>query len=183
VSDPTAAWLAEHRNFSRLLDLLEPEMERLHGAERPDYELMLDVVTYLRHFPEHQHHPREDVAFRRLLRHDASAAPIVNRLLQEHRVIAAAAERLQGMLEAVLGDEFVARAEVESTCATFLVYYRHHIAGEDTHIIPRAARHLTPADWQAVGAAVASAPDPLFGSAVDERYRELRARIEAEARP
>lgn len=182
MADPTAAWLAEHRNFARLLDLLEREVGRLHAEERPDYELMLDVVTYLRHFPEHQHHPREDVAFRRLLSHAPSAAPIVNRLLQEHRVIAAAAARLQDMLEAVIGDEVISRAEVESVCATFLVYYRHHINGEDTHLIPLATRHLTPDDWKAVGAAVSAASDPLFGADVDARYRELRARIEAEAR-
>lgn len=182
MSDPTAAWLAEHRNFARLLDLLDREVERLHAEERPDYELMLDIVTYLRHFPDRQHHPREDVAFGRLVAREPAVAPVVNRLLQEHRVIAAAGARLQEMLEAVAGDEVVSRAEVESACATFLVYYRHHIAGENAHVIPLAAARLGPEDWAAVGAAVAAAPDPLFGAEVDARYRELRARIELEAR-
>jgi hemerythrin-like domain-containing protein len=182
MSDPTAGWRAEHQNFSRLLELFDRQVECLHSAERPDYELMLDILTYLRHFPEHTHHPREDVAFKRLARHDHAIQPIVNRLLQEHRVIAEIGRQLQALLEALQGDEFVARAEVEAACATFLVYYRHHITGEDEHILPLAGKLLTAEDWKAVGAAVATAPDPLFGADVDARYRELRERIEAEAK-
>jgi hemerythrin-like domain-containing protein len=182
MSDPVKVWRAEHDNFERLLDLFKGQVDRFHSGEHPDYELMLDVLTYLRHFPERTHHPREDVAFGRLVRHDGSIQPVVNRFLQEHRVIAAAAHEVQELLEAVQGDEFVARERVEATCATLLVYYRHHIAGENNLILPLAAQHLTAEDWKAVGAAGATTADPLFGAQVDERYRELRARIEAEAR-
>jgi hemerythrin-like domain-containing protein len=182
MSDPIAAWRAEHDNFARLLDLFDREVARFRAGEHPDYELMLDVLTYLRHFPERSHHPREDVAFARLARHDATVEPLVNRFLQEHRVIAEAAREAQALLEAVEGDEFVARDRVEAACATLLVYYRHHIAGENGLILPLAAQHLKPEDWRAVGAAGATEPDPLFGAQVDARYRELRERIEAEAR-
>jgi hemerythrin-like domain-containing protein len=182
MSEPIAGWRAEHDNFSRLLDLFNRQVDRFHAGEQPDYELMLDVLTYLRHFPERSHHPREDVAFARLARHNRSVQPMVNRFLQEHRVIAAAAREAQELLEAVQGDEFVARERVEAACATLLVYYRHHIAGENDVMLPLAAQHLTAEDWKAVGGAGAKDPDPLFGAQVDERYRELRDRIEAEAR-
>jgi hemerythrin-like domain-containing protein len=182
MNDPIAGWRAEHANFARLLELLDRQVERFHTGELPDYELMLDILTYLRHFPERTHHPREDVAFKRLVRHDRSVEPLVNRFAQEHRVIAQLGEQVQELVEAITGDEFVERAAVEAACATFLVYYRHHIAGEESLIIPLAGKHLTTEDWKAVGAAVATTPDPLFGAQVDERYRELRDRIEAEAR-
>jgi hemerythrin-like domain-containing protein len=169
MSDPIAAWRAEHDNFARLLDLFDREVARFRAGEHPDYELMLDVLTYLRQFA-------------RLARHDATVEPLVNRFLQEHRVIAEAAREAQALLEAVEGDEFVARDRVEAACATLLVYYRHHIAGENGLILPLAAQHLKPEDWRAVGAAGATEPDPLFGAQVDARYRELRERIEAEAR-
>ena len=182
MTEPIKAWRAEHDNFSRLLDLFNRQVDRFHAGEQPDYELMLDVLTYLRHFPERTHHPREDVAFGHLVRHDPSLLPMVNRFLQEHRVIAEAAREAHELLEAVQGDEFVARDRVEAACATLLVYYRHHIAGENDLMLPLAARHLSAADWKAVGGAGAKDTDPLFGAQVDERYRELRERIEAEAR-
>jgi hemerythrin-like domain-containing protein len=181
MSDPIAAWRAEHDNFARLLGLFEREIARFRAGEHPDYELMLDVLTYLRHFPERTHHPREDVAFARLARYDASVEPLLNRFLQEHRVIAAAAREAQALLAAAERDEFVARERVESACATLLVYYRHHIDGENGLILPLAAKHLKSEDWKAVGAAGSADPDPIFGAQVDARYRELRERIEAEA--
>jgi hemerythrin-like domain-containing protein len=179
---PITGWKAEHANFARLLDLFDRQVERFHAGEQPDYELMLDILTYLRHYPERMHHPREDAAFGRLVRHDESLAPLVNRFMQEHRVIMQIGRQVQELIEAITGDEFVERAAVEAACATFLVYYRHHLSGEDDLIIPLAGKHLTAEDWKAVGAAVAATGDPLFGAQVDERYRELRDRIEAEAR-
>jgi hemerythrin-like domain-containing protein len=182
MRDPTAGWHAEHENFTRLLDLFEREVAVFHSGERPDYELLLDIVTYLHHFPGRTHHPREDVAFARLVQHDPSLAPIVARLHQEHRIIAEAGSVLRERLEAALGDTFVERSRVEAECALFLVYYRHHVAAEENGIMPRAASLLTPADWKAVAAAVAQGPDPLFGTHVEERYRSLRRRIDTEAR-
>ncbi|MCZ7564639.1 MAG: hemerythrin domain-containing protein [Burkholderiales bacterium] len=180
---PAALWHAEHQNFARLLDLLERELAVFHSGERPDYELLLDIVTYLRHFPDLAHHPREDVVFARLVDRDPALAPLVARLHQEHRVIAAAGERLRELLEGVLAEgSFVGRAALEAACATFLVYYRQHMQSEERDILPRAARLLDAEDWRAVVAAHAAAPDPLFGAAEDERYRELRRKITAAAK-
>jgi hemerythrin-like domain-containing protein len=60
--------------------------------------------------------------------------------------------------------------------ATYVVYYRHHLT-EENKVLPRAAELLTSEDWAAVEAAVAAAPDPLFGDDVGARYRDLRRQI------
>ena len=70
-----------------------------------------------------------------------------------------------------------AASSLEAAAATYLVYYRHHLAAEENEFLPRAAQLLTPADWAAVAAAVAPAADPLFGDDVGARYRELRDQI------
>jgi hemerythrin-like domain-containing protein len=179
--DPVAAWHAEHQNFSRLLDLFDREVAVFHSGERPDYELLLDIVAYLRHFPDMAHHPREDIAFARLVGRDPSLGPMVARLQQEHRVIAAVGARLQELLEVILDGAFAERVQIEAACATFLVYYRHHILTEEQGILPRAAELLDAADWRAIADAHAGTPDPLFGDTVEDRYRELRRKIVVEA--
>lgn len=176
-----SGWRAEHRNFARLLDLFEREVAVFHAEERPNYELLLDILNYLRHFPDRYHHPREDAAFDRLVRHDPALATTVARLQQEHRVIAAAGERLQNLLESVLDGSIVERAAIERELSMYLVYYRHHINAEETGIMPVAERLLTDEDWKAVSAAAAPGQDPLFGEHVDEGYRALRSRINTEA--
>jgi hemerythrin-like domain-containing protein len=72
-------------------------------------------------------------------------------------VIARAGEALFSLLETVLDGTYVARADIEAAAATYLVYYRNHIATEETAIMARAASVLTAADWDAVAAAVPQA--------------------------
>ena len=177
MSDSIALWHAEHKHFARLLDLLEQQVVAFHADDEPNYELMLDVVSYLRFFPDRHHHAREDVAFARLVKHAPEMKPLADRMLQEHRVIAAAGTELLKYLEQVIDDVVVERAKVEAAAATYLVYYRRHLALEDRDIVPRAEQLLTLEDWNAVVAAIAVGPDPLFGEDCEPRYRELRRQI------
>lgn len=179
--DPVAAWHEEHVYFNQLLHLLQREVEVFHRGARPNYELMSDVVSYLREYGDQAHHPREDAAFERLAKRCPDMELALARLQQEHRVIAHAGEALQQQIEAILGGAVVPRAEVEVAAATYLVYYGNHIAKEEEDVLRRAALHLTDADWEAVKNAVPMRRDPLFGKQTQERYRELRRQIALEA--
>jgi hemerythrin-like domain-containing protein len=180
MANPIDAWHQEHAYFRQLLAILQHEMDVFHTGAAPNYQLMLDVISYLREYSDRYHHPREDAAFRRLLRHGPDPELAIARLAQEHRVIALAGEKLRALLESACADAMVSRAEVEMAAATYLVYYGNHIAKEEEDIIPRAGRLLTGADWKAVREAVPSASDPLFGEVPDARFRELRRRIAAQ---
>ena len=153
ASDPLARWHEEHAHFLRLLELLQHELDVFHGTERPNYELMLDVIQQLRELGDRQHHPREDAAFERLVVREPDLQLPLNRLRQEHRVIVQAGEVLARQLDAILNGVLVPRAEVEMAAATYLVYYSTHIAKEEEDVLPRAAAALTPGDWQTVIAA------------------------------
>ena len=180
MTDPVAAWHAEHAYFIQLLRLLQKQADVFHAGERPNYELMLDIIAYLREYSDRFHHPREDVAFARLAQRCPEMELPLERLRQEHRVIAHAGETLKDLLIAVLGEAVVPRAQVEAAAATYLVYYGNHIAREEEDVLTRAARVLTPEDWEAVRTAVPPVHDPLFGDHPEERYRELRRQIALE---
>jgi hemerythrin-like domain-containing protein len=66
---------------------------------------------------------------------------------------------------------------VEAAAATYLLYYRHHIAAEEKDVLPRAAALLTDRDWAAIASAVPARSDPLSGDNVEARYRELSRRL------
>ena len=175
--DPIAAWHTEHRRFSQLLDFLERETTAFHEGGEPDYALMRDVVHYLRYVGDQYHHPREDVAFARLLERDPSLEPAIERLGQEHRVIARLGDALLDYLEDILRDVVVERRTVETTARSFLLCYRQHLEAEEEVIVPRAAQVLTAADWEAVAKAGPGAPGSLVGHDVAARYRSLREQI------
>jgi hemerythrin-like domain-containing protein len=179
--NPIAAWHEEHVYFNQLLHLLQREVDVFHTGERPNYELMHDIISYLREYGDQAHHPREDVAFERLAQRCPDMRLALARLEQEHRVIAQAGETLSRQIEAILGGAFVPRAEVEAAASTYLVYYGSHIAREEEDVLTRAALSLTDADWEAVKNAAPMLRDPLFGKHSQERYRELRRQIALEA--
>lgn len=172
MTDPIAAWHAEHADFNRLLSLLQREVDVFHTGARPNYELMLDIISYLREFSDRFHHPREDVAFARLAKRCPDMELALARLGQEHRVIARAGETLLKYLNEAVEDAVIPRAEIEVAAATYLVYYGNHIAKEEEDVLARAAQALTAQDWEAVRTAVPNADE--------ERYREFRRRIARE---
>jgi hemerythrin-like domain-containing protein len=180
VADPITFWHEEHAYFNRLLDSLHRQADRFPAGERPNYELMLDIISYLRDYGDAFHHPREDAAFDRLLKRCPELALPLARLKRDHRVIARAGETLRKDLEAVLDGTIVPVKDLEVSAATYLVYYGNHIAREEEDILPRAAQVLTPEDWQTVTAAVPPRSDPLFGEHPEERFRELRRQIALE---
>jgi hemerythrin-like domain-containing protein len=180
MTSPVDLWHDEHMDFARLLELVQKELDVFRAGGAPNYALMRDIVQYLRNFPDRYHHPREEIAFRRLALRDEQARPLVERLEQEHRVIATAGDALLKCLDDILGEAWLARSAVEAAAATYLVYYRQHIANEEQDILPLAGKLLNRDDWDAVAAAQPSGPDPLFGVTADPRFRELRRQISAE---
>ncbi|HTP96636.1 MAG TPA: hemerythrin domain-containing protein [Burkholderiales bacterium] len=181
MSSPVAGWHAEHMYFRQLLALLRKELEVFALGDQPNYDLMLDIITYLREYSDQFHHPREDTVFAMLAQRVPEMQLPVARLQQEHRVIAHAGEALEEFLRAILDGVVVPRSDVETAAATYLVYYGNHIAREEEDVLARAAEMLTPQDWEAVRHAAPSGRDPLFGDKPDERFRALRRQIAGEA--
>jgi hemerythrin-like domain-containing protein len=183
MTNPIDVWHAEHVYFRRLLDLLHKQVDAFHTGKRPNYELMVDIVSYLRDYGDQIHHPREDVLFARLAKRRPDIKLVLARFDQEHRVIAHAGETLFKLLNEILGGAIVQRTEVEGAAATYLVYYGNHIAKEEEDFVSRAAQFLTPEDWEAVRSALPAGHDPLFGDRLEARYQELRRQIAREVQP
>ncbi|CAG2153081.1 hypothetical protein LMG31506_04740 [Cupriavidus yeoncheonensis] len=182
MATPFSTWHEDHVHFARLLDLLESQVILFDRGEQPNYSLMATIIHYMRNFGDRVHHPREDIAYARLVERDPGMEIVVSRLQQEHRVIAMVGQTLVDRLNEAESDMISSRAALESAAAMYLVYYRNHLSTEERHVMPRAAQLLTPADWEAVDEAVPAGADPLFGDDVQQRFLILRAQIDSEAR-
>lgn len=180
MNNPIKMWQDEHARFSRLLDFLDEQMMAFHEGGHPNYELMRDIVHYLKHYADRFHHPREDIAFALLIERDPGLAPVIKRLMHEHRVINIAGDTLYKYLDDILEDTVIRRDAVETAAATYLVYYRAHIETEDHQVLPVAGKLLKQSDWEKIAAAVPPRADPLFGGDVGARYRDLYTQIARE---
>ena len=57
----------DHARSTRVLRVLEWEVDRLSVLENPDCSLLASIVEYLRSYSDTVHHPTEDRLFDRLL--------------------------------------------------------------------------------------------------------------------
>jgi hemerythrin-like domain-containing protein len=181
MHDTLALWHADHVNFGRLLDLLDDELKLLHDAGAPDYELMLDIMYYMTHYPDVLHHPREDLVFARIKERDAAAGRTVDELTVQHAQLRDMGEAMIRGLDDILNGSITSRERIEATARAYVDGFRAHMRTEENEMLPLAERLLSESDWTGVDAAIAGFADPLFGSQVHERYAGLRNQINRHA--
>ncbi len=162
----------DHVNMATLLDLLEAQLLRLEEAGTPDFELMLEILDYNGNYPDRCHHPREDLVYRRLMERAPETRAAVEDLLSEHEAIVQGTKDMADTLNSLLLDAEVSRADVVEHLRDYIATNRRHIDKEEADILGRAEAALSAADWSEIDAAIA-ADDPLFGAAVQEKYRNL----------
>jgi len=180
--DPIAHWHNEHINFAMLLDLLEVQLDRFHRGEAPDYELMLDIMFYMTHYPDVLHHPKEDLAFARIAERDAAVRPTVEALSEQHAVLKRDGNALVIALDDIVNGSITSRDHVEAPGRAYIAAFRRHLDTEEAEILPLATQLLDRSDWDAIEIAMRQFDDPLFGKAGDERYAALRRHIMRETR-
>ena len=182
MSDPVALWHTEHVNFAALLDLLEVQLDRFHRGEAPDYELMLDVMFYMTHYPDVAHHPKEDLAFARLGERHAAVRPIVEQLSGQHSLLKRDGNALVIALDDIVNGGVTSREHVEAPGRAYIAAFRRHMKTEEAEILPLAATLLDRNDWTDIEGSIRELDDPVFGKSRDARYAALRRQITREIR-
>ena len=167
----------EHVNFRKLLDLLEKQLDYFHIGETPDYPLMTDILHYMTQYPDHFHHPKEDVIFGRLAKCDSRVAQSVEGLARQHHVIAESGARIHDNLQSVLNGAVMPRRMIEAPGLLYVTYYRTHMDQEESELFVLADKLLGDDDWKKINGEMRSHPDPIFGHDIEERYRAVYRHI------
>ncbi|MFO1351822.1 MAG: hemerythrin domain-containing protein [Gammaproteobacteria bacterium] len=167
----------DHFNIAKLLALLEQQIGLMRKGEEADLGLMVDIMTYMIHYPDQYHHPRENLILARWLIREISAGPLVDAIEADHRRIAEDSVRFHDALRGVEGDVVMPRTEIIAAGERYVRHQREHMAKEEAEVFPRALAVLTPLDWEVIDAQMAPRADPLFGQFVEEQYRRRYEQI------
>ncbi|MBB5047390.1 hemerythrin-like domain-containing protein [Rhodopseudomonas rhenobacensis] len=167
----------EHRNISRLLNVLEQELKVFDRRERPDYEIFQAIIQYFQEFPDRCHHPKEDVVFEILKQRSPAVTAAVGDIQSDHRLEAERLRRFSQMVDDILADQEIPRQTVHIAAEDFIDHQRRHMAKEENLLFPAALDTLTPADWAKIDARVDDRKDPMFDGAVESRFQNLYSTI------
>ena len=138
----------EHIYMSNLLDSVEEQIAQIQAGREADFNLLLDIVDYMKSFPDRFHHPKEDLIYQRMAMRDKASAPAAQKLIEEHRLL----EGLIGRLGDSIDDYHTLptvhkRNRVAELCSEYIDRMREHINEEETVVLPRSMAVLREEDW------------------------------------
>lgn len=167
----------DHINISRVLDILESQVARLEGGERPDYYLMSKIVEYVQEYPDIFHHPREDAMFSVYLEDHEEGRDQIEALRREHGELAAMTVALRETVECLFHGGVVSREEVLEQMKEFIDRQREHLDKEEGEVFPLLKKALTAEQWDRVDTMVPLVADPVFGPNLKSQYDALYRRL------
>jgi hemerythrin-like domain-containing protein len=167
----------EHKNISRLLDVLEHELGIFDATRQPDYDVLVSIADYFTGFPDRCHHPKEDLIFQRLREIDSAAAASIGNLESEHEKVSALARKFREAVHNVLREAEMPRSTFDKVVHHFMRDQRDHLKMEEEHFFPLALEVLTAEDWAEIDAKVSGEDDPLFSKKAAQEFELLRKNI------
>lgn len=163
----------DHVNVSRILDLIETEVDCARNEDMPNVELLEDAMRYLINYADLVHHPKEDSMFAKLVQNEPDVAEQVDVLRQEHETLARLGSEFLEIVKAVEYSDFVLREEVIKRGVEYVETLRSHMDAEEVGPLKRARTSLTTEDLREIDAAYASARDPLMEDSLKVEYAAL----------
>lgn len=173
MSDVIAALNRDHANIAELLELIESEILAIEVGKTPDYALMQDVMRYMEQYSDRFHHPKEDLIFAQLLKHDSDVRADVENLIEEHVSIRLAGQEFARLLRASGVDSVEVRERLGTFGLAYIRALRKHMSTEERKLFPLALDVLTKMEWRLIDEAVDTIDDPLFDEMSVGDYQRL----------
>ena len=167
----------DHRNMAVMLDLLSRQVDRIKDGERPDYELIHDIMRYMTTYSDAVHHPKEDVLYSAMKAEKPETAQGLERVGPEHQLIAEQGERLRNDVEAVASGAPVTRERLVDDATDYVRTLRKHMAWEEEDLFRRAKDLIRSEDEMFVDVSNFDTLDPVFGSERQHSYENLLQNI------
>ena len=165
----------DHANLAHLLDLLSGQLDALFAGRESDFDLKIEMLDYIEHYAEKNHHPTEDLinqlAFAKPELKDQQA--LCERISREHEGLLGLAHRFRETLEGIMQGEVLRRDEVETRGREFIALQRQHIDIEEQELFPLLEKTITEAEWKKLEEEIPHMDDPVFHRQDYNRFRSL----------
>lgn len=185
MSNEIAPILAElrqdHRNMAKLLTLLEEQIEDIFDEGDGELPLMIDIMHYMTVYPDTVHHPKEDQLYAELRAARPDLSQGMAKITQEHHTIGERGLKLCRNLEMAESGNSVRRKEIVADALRYIESLRAHMNWEESDLFKRLDKMLADGHTAVETSTFVSRQDPLFGTAVEERFKALHKAVDSGA--
>jgi hemerythrin-like domain-containing protein len=167
----------DHRNMSAMLDLLSKQINHIRDGERPDYELIHDIMRYMTIYSDAVHHPKEDLLYARMKAEQPDLAQGLERVEPEHEEIGELGETLRNDVEAVASGAAVTRDRLVEDTEEYVSTLRKHMAWEEEDLFRRAKDLVEGEAEMFIDISNFDRLDPVFGPQREHSFENLLRNI------
>lgn len=167
----------EHANMATLLDLVLRQADKAGDSGGPDLDLLKGIADYCLVYPDNYHHPKEDLIYQAMCRHDRTFSPAVGDLLAEHVELRTLTREFADAVDQVVQSPDRQMDWFLELCRSFVAFYRRHMDKEERHFLPEALKLLAPEEWDEIEDQITDPTDPLFNDHGATRLISLRRHI------
>lgn len=167
----------DHRYMIKLLYQLEQQIKSISGltCQFVNLDRLLDIIDYIKQYPEICHHPIEEKMFTMAKQKPLSLTDhlFIEKVIDEHLLLDALVE----LLEIKVGECLAGRCSQASLLRTGKMFHLQqlkHIECEQNYVFPLCVQHFEEHDWQQlqfVADNILSQNDNL------NSYQEMRKKI------
>jgi hemerythrin-like domain-containing protein len=152
-------------HFVRLID---------KGEQAPGLMVFRAMLYYIREYPEHVHHPKEDqFLFKQLRDRTNELDDTLVELEFQHTQGEMLVRELEHVLTGYESEGSSAFPVFRDLVEKYAAFYFSHMRLEEDVVLPAARRLLTPENWAVVDAAFAGNPDPFAGVKLKHDLEQL----------
>mgnify|MGYP002030352286 FL=1 len=132
----------DHANMARLLHVLQLKQKTLAEGERPDFQMMREVVDYILDYMSGFTAPLERMCTEQLNTRAPEANGLCQRLSEDYRALNARLARLSQDLDMILMDAVVPMDRFSEDLKAYLESHRAYLRGEREELFPLIREHF-----------------------------------------
>ncbi len=167
----------DHANMARMLHVLQLKQKTLADGERPNFQLVREVVDYILDYMDGFTSPLEEICSERLRERDPQYGEVTERLSRDYRALRARLKRLSNDLDMILMDAVVPMDCFADDLKEYLEAHRNYLREEREQLFPLIREHFNDTDLDNLAKALpdgAAAELERLQAAYPELYAELR---------
>lgn len=167
----------EHSRMTKLLCLLEREIDSFRAGNVIDYMLISSILDYLSGVGQYKLNLAEEEIFTLLVARDPDCTDVIGDICLEHEKLSFLCRTLSDAIRNIQDDNELPRMWLVSVAREFCLVMRRHLEVEDTIFLPLAKRKLSNEDWENIQLRVAEKGAGDFHLMEDESLLMLRRDI------
>ncbi|EPC02517.1 hypothetical protein L861_09240 [Litchfieldella anticariensis FP35 = DSM 16096] len=168
----------DHANMARLLHVLQLKQKTLAAGERPDFQLIREVVDYILDYMDDFTVPLERICSEQLLAKAPQAGELSSRLSSDYRALHERLMRLSQDLDMILMDAVVPMDRFADDLKAYLDAHRAYLRDEREELFPLIREYFDDADLERLAEALpegAATKLEYLQESYPELYAELRS--------